>query len=98
MSDPDPKLIIPDLDPANNFGSDRIRIHNTGICLYFAYVPSLKGHTVVAQLEAEKNLRLWYQEYFCFLGRKMEIQLEEVENQYASLGRFCTVPRYRYLP
>jgi hypothetical protein len=23
---------------------------------------------------------------FCFAGRKMEIQLEEVENQYASLG------------
>ena len=30
--DPDPKLIIPDPDPANNFGSDRIRIHNTGLC------------------------------------------------------------------
>ena len=33
LSDPDPKLIIanpyPDPDPANNFGSDRIRIHNT---------------------------------------------------------------------
>ena len=29
MSDSDPKLIIPDLDPANNFRSDRIRIHNT---------------------------------------------------------------------
>ena len=30
LSDPDPKLIIPDPDPANNFGSDRIRlrIHN----------------------------------------------------------------------
>jgi len=26
---PDPKLIITDTDPANNFGSDRIRIHNT---------------------------------------------------------------------
>jgi len=33
-SDPDPKLIITDPDPANNFGSDRIRIHNTAInCL-----------------------------------------------------------------
>ena len=29
-SDPDPKLIITDPDPANNFGSDRVRIHNTG--------------------------------------------------------------------
>jgi len=31
LSDPDPKLIIPDQDPdpANNFISDRIRIHNT---------------------------------------------------------------------
>ena len=29
LSDPDPKLIIPDPDSANNFGSDRIRIHNT---------------------------------------------------------------------
>ena len=29
-SDPDPKLIITDPDPANNFGSDRNRIHNTG--------------------------------------------------------------------
>ena len=26
--DPDPKLLIP--DPANNFGSDWIRIHKTG--------------------------------------------------------------------
>ena len=31
LSDPDPKLIIPDPDPANNFGSDRIRINNTGV-------------------------------------------------------------------
>ena len=29
LSDPDPKLIITDPDPANNFGSDRIRTHNT---------------------------------------------------------------------
>ena len=32
MSDPDPKLIIPDPDPDNNFGSNRrirVRIHNT---------------------------------------------------------------------
>jgi hypothetical protein len=39
FSDPDPKLIIP--DPANNFGSDRIRIHNTafnpGTVLYKQY-------------------------------------------------------------
>ena len=35
LSDPDSKLIITDPDPANNFGSDRIRIHNTVliICL-----------------------------------------------------------------
>ena len=29
VTDPDPKLIIPDPDPANNFGSERHRIHNT---------------------------------------------------------------------
>jgi len=29
LLDPDPKLIIPDPDPANNFGSDQIQIHNT---------------------------------------------------------------------
>ena len=33
-SDPDPKLIITDPDPANNFGSDRIRIPNTGYGTY----------------------------------------------------------------
>ena len=27
--DPDPKLFIPDPDPAKSSGSDRIRIHNT---------------------------------------------------------------------
>ena len=30
LLDPDPKLIIPDPDPANGFGYDRIRIHSTG--------------------------------------------------------------------
>ena len=29
MSDLDLKLIIPDLDPASNFGSDKIHIHRT---------------------------------------------------------------------
>ncbi len=29
--DPDPKLFIPDPDPAKSSGSDRIRIHNTAI-------------------------------------------------------------------
>ena len=29
-SDPDPKLILTNPDLANNFGSERIRIHNTG--------------------------------------------------------------------
>jgi hypothetical protein len=32
-----------------------------------------------------KNVRI-IPNVFCFAGRKMEIQLEEVENQYASLG------------
>jgi len=30
LSDPDPTIIITDLAMANNFGSGRIRIHNTG--------------------------------------------------------------------
>ena len=29
--DPDPKQIIPDPDPGKSFGSNRIRIHNTGM-------------------------------------------------------------------
>ena len=57
-SDPDPKLIITDPDPANNFGSDRIRIHNTALAHPQPLLPLQQhreaGCTVPQQAEEEE--------------------------------------------
>ena len=67
-SDPDPKLIIP--DPANNFGSDQIRIHNTAelkkkVCLHIR--SSCEWNcTIHDQIRAQKAVGTCkYRYYIC---------------------------------
>ena len=57
-SDPDLKLIIKDPDPANNFGSERIWIHNTDLPTGFSFFTTVRKVTVRYLMLVISNIKM----------------------------------------